>query len=77
MPELPEVETVRLGLQGFLPGLQAKSLTFDWPKGFPNSQALVDRVLIGATVEAVNRRGKVIIIPLSSGYSVLIHLKMN
>ena len=77
MPELPEVETVRLGLQGFLPGLQAKSLTFDWPKGFPNSQALVDRVLIGATVEAVNRRGKVIIIPLSSGYSVLIHLKMT
>ena len=77
MPELPEVETVRLGLQGFLPGLQVKSLAFDWPKGFPSSQALVDRVLIGAKVEAVNRRGKVIIIPLSSGYSILVHLKMT
>ncbi len=77
MPELPEVETVRLGLQRFLPGLQVKSVVFDWPKGFPNSQELVDTALIGAKVEAVNRRGKVIIIPLSSGYSLLIHLKMT
>lgn len=77
MPELPEVETVRLGLQRFLPGLQVKSVVFDWPKGFPNSQELVNTTLIGAKVEAVNRRGKVIIIPLSSGYSLLIHLKMT
>jgi len=77
MPELPEVETVRIGLQTHLPALQIKSLTFDWPKGFPNSPALVKKALIGATVEAVNRRGKVIIIPLSTGFSILVHLKMT
>ncbi len=77
MPELPEVETVRLGLQQFLPGLQIESIDFDWPKGFPNSTELVNQELIGAIVERVDRRGKVIIIPLTSGYSLLIHLKMT
>lgn len=33
--------------------------------------------LIGATVQSVQRRGKLIIMPLSSGYSILIHLKMT
>ena len=32
MPELPEVETVRLGLQEFLPGQKIKSAKTDWPK---------------------------------------------
>ena len=77
MPELPEVETVRLGLNKFLPGLKVKSVSFDWPKGFPNSKRLVDTKLIGSSILKVDRRGKVIIIPLSSGYSLLIHLKMT
>lgn len=77
MPELPEVETVRIGLQRLLPNLQIKSVTFDWPKGFPNSQELIDKYLIGAKIIKVDRRGKVIIIDLSSDYSLLIHLKMT
>lgn len=77
MPELPEVETVRLGLQQFLPGLQIESVDFDWPKGFPNPPKLVANALINTTIERVDRRGKVIIIPLASGYSLLIHLKMT
>lgn len=77
MPELPEVETVRIGLQQFLPGLVVKSVEFDWPKGFDNPRKLVDTKLIDARVDRVDRRGKVIIIPLSSGYSLLIHLKMT
>ncbi len=77
MPELPEVETVRIGLQQFLPGLQVRSVDFDWPKGFPNSKQLVNTKLIGAKIERVDRRGKVVIIVLESGYSLLIHLKMT
>lgn len=77
MPELPEVETVRIGLQQFLPGLVVKSVEFDWPKGFDNPKKLVDTKLIGARVDRVDRRGKVIIIPLSSNYSLLVHLKMT
>jgi len=77
MPELPEVETVRIGLQQFLPSLTIKDVSFDWPKGFPNSPQLVKDKLIGTTIKKVMRRGKVIIIDLSSKYSLLIHLKMT
>lgn len=77
MPELPEVETVRIGLSKYLPSLQVQDVSYDWPKGFPNTTSLVDRHLLGATILSVNRRGKVIIIELSTGYSLLIHLKMT
>ncbi len=77
MPELPEVETVRQGLQGLLPGRIIKTETHDWPKGFPNAQADVDAFLIGATVTAVRRRAKVLMIGLSTNYSLVIHLKMT
>lgn len=77
MPELPEVETVRIGLQRLLPKLVVKKVVFDWPKGFPNSQELIKNNLIASKIEKVDRRGKVIIIDLSSGYSLLIHLKMT
>ena len=77
MPELPEVETIRIGLAGLLPGLAVKSVEYDWPKSFPNAPADVDRFLIGAKVKHVHRRAKVLIIELSTNYSLIIHLKMT
>lgn len=77
MPELPEVETVRIGLQGFLPGKTVKSVSHDWPKGFPNAPADVRHFFEGATIRQVRRRAKVLIIDLSTDYSVIIHLKMT
>ncbi len=77
MPELPEVETIRLGLTSLLPGKQILSVTHDAEKSFPNAQSDVDRFLIGATVTLVTRRAKVLIIELDTGYSLLIHLKMT
>jgi len=77
MPELPEVETVRLGLQEFLPGQRIKSATTDWAKSLPVDDKLLQAKLKGATIKAVHRRGKLIIIPLSTGYSLLVHLKMT
>lgn len=77
MPELPEVETVRMGLSRLLPGRQVKAIDFDWPKSFPNAQADVDQFLIGAEVVEVRRRAKVLLIELSSKYSLVIHLKMT
>ncbi len=77
MPELPEVETVRAGLARLLPGLVVADVWHDWPKGFPNAPADVARFLVGAKVMAVRRRAKVLIIELSSGYSLVIHLKMT
>jgi formamidopyrimidine-DNA glycosylase len=77
MPELPEVETVRIGLATLLPGLQVKAVDFDWPKSFPNAEADVKEFLIGARVLVVKRRAKVLLIELSSKYSLIIHLKMT
>ncbi len=77
MPELPEVETVRTGLSALLPGRRVTDVVYDWPKGFPNAKADVQRFLIGASVVAVRRRAKVLIIDLSTDYSLIIHLKMT
>lgn len=77
MPELPEVETIRAGLNRLLPGRRLKAEEHDWPKSFPNAPADVDRFLIGAEITSVERRGKALMIGLSSGYSIVIHLKMT
>jgi formamidopyrimidine-DNA glycosylase len=77
MPELPEVETIRLGLAKLLPGLVIADVQHDWPKSFPNAPADVARFLVGAEIKHVHRRAKVLIIELSSLYSLVIHLKMT
>ena len=77
MPELPEVETVRLGLQRLLPGLTVADVAFDTLKSFPNTAEDVQTFLIGAQVVTVRRRAKVLIIELSTDYSLVVHLKMT
>jgi formamidopyrimidine-DNA glycosylase len=77
MPELPEVETVRAGLVRLLPGRQVASVEFDWPKSFPNADADIQQFLINAKVVTVKRRAKMLLIELSSKYSLIIHLKMT
>lgn len=77
MPELPEVETVRIGLARLLPGRVIKQVEFDNPKSFPNTPADVANFVVGAKVVLVARRAKVLLIELSSKYSLVIHLKMT
>ncbi len=77
MPELPEVETVKRGLQRLLPGLTVTYVSDDNPKSFPNADADVSQFLVGASVVEVTRRAKVLLIELSSKYSLIIHLKMT
>ena len=77
MPELPEVETVRRGLSRLIIGKVVAAQTHDTEKGFPNTDADVASFLIGATITDVRRRAKVLMIDLSTGYSLLIHLKMT
>ena len=61
MPELPEVETVRSGLQRLLPGKIIASVIHDTPKSFPNALVDVDKFLIGSKVVEVRRRAKVLL----------------
>jgi formamidopyrimidine-DNA glycosylase len=77
MPELPEVETVRRGLVKLIVGKVVATETHDTEKGFPNTQADVMQFLINARITDVRRRAKVLMIDLSTGYSLLIHLKMT
>ena len=77
MPELPEVETVRRGLTALIIGRTIKSEQHDTAKGFPNAPHDVTKFLVGATITAVRRRAKVLLIDLSSEYTLVIHLKMT
>ncbi|MEK7153431.1 MAG: bifunctional DNA-formamidopyrimidine glycosylase/DNA-(apurinic or apyrimidinic site) lyase [Patescibacteria group bacterium] len=77
MPELPEVETVRIGLSRFLPGKRIVRVEHDWAKGFPNAEADVRQFLIGANIVSVRRRAKVLLIDLDTNYTLVIHLKMT
>lgn len=77
MPELPEVETVRAGLQRLLPGRVAAKVESDWDKSFPNSRDDVKTFLIGAEVVEVRRRAKVLLIELSTKHTLVTHLKMT
>ncbi|MNH50559.1 Formamidopyrimidine-DNA glycosylase [compost metagenome] len=77
MPELPEVETVRRGLHQLIIGRQIRSQVHDTPKSFPNSIQDVRLFLNGATILDVRRRAKVLLIDLSTQYTLVIHLKMT
>ena len=77
MPELPEVETVRRGLQPVMEGarivkaeLNRKDLRFPFQKDF------VAR-LEGQTVTGLGRRAKYLLADLSSGDVLLMHLGMS
>jgi formamidopyrimidine-DNA glycosylase len=77
MPELPEVETVRRGLQKLIVGKNIKTVSSDTVRSFPNFGTEVDNFLIDATVVGVRRRAKVLLIDLSTEYTLVIHLKMT
>jgi formamidopyrimidine-DNA glycosylase len=77
MPELPEVETIRAGLAKLLPGKVVKDVWYDWDKSFPNAPSDVARFLVGAKVQRIRRRAKVLIVELSGGWALIIHLKMT
>ncbi|MGI6612242.1 MAG: bifunctional DNA-formamidopyrimidine glycosylase/DNA-(apurinic or apyrimidinic site) lyase [Candidatus Nanosyncoccaceae bacterium] len=78
MPELPEVETIRRGLGKILPAKIVESAyQIESPKSFPNPDSEVRKFLIGSEIVAVRRRAKVLMIDLSSKYSLVIHLKMT
>ncbi|MEM1033808.1 MAG: bifunctional DNA-formamidopyrimidine glycosylase/DNA-(apurinic or apyrimidinic site) lyase [Myxococcota bacterium] len=75
MPELPEVETVRRELDAWLPGRTiVAARREDAPKG-PKYRDL-ERAT-GQRIEALTRRGKFILLSLSGGDELVIHLGMT
>ena len=77
MPELPEVETVRRGLAPTLAGAVITGVEARRPDlRFPLPADFSDR-LTGAQVETLDRRGKYLIAPLSTGEALIMHLGMT
>jgi len=75
MPELPEVETTRRGIEPYLVGQRIKQLRIHqpmlrWP--IPKDTC----ALQGATVSAVERRGKYLLVTVPAGQAIL-HLGMS
>lgn len=77
MPELPEVETVRIGLSKLIIGKKISAVDFDWKKAFKASRSDLNDRIIGSTITTVSRRGKLLIIALDNNYSMLVHLRMT
>jgi formamidopyrimidine-DNA glycosylase len=77
MPELPEVETVRRGLEPVLTGARLARVRQNRPDlRFPFPERFVER-LEGATVERIDRRAKYLLMPLSTGETWVSHLGMT
>lgn len=77
MPELPEVETVRRGLEPVLVGARLTRVRQNRPDlRFPFPERFVER-LDGAMVERIDRRAKYLLAPLSTGETWVTHLGMT
>ncbi|MEL6584940.1 MAG: bifunctional DNA-formamidopyrimidine glycosylase/DNA-(apurinic or apyrimidinic site) lyase [Pseudomonadota bacterium] len=77
MPELPEVETVRRGLEPVMTGQRIVTAQVNRPDlRWPLPERMAER-LTGARVERLGRRSKYILAELDTGESLLIHLGMS
>lgn len=79
MPELPEVETIRLGLQKYLVGKKVERVEIRLPKIFEGDS----KKLVGAQVTRVRRFGKALVVdfdPMTGSgqaFSLAVHVKMT
>ncbi|TMK80509.1 MAG: bifunctional DNA-formamidopyrimidine glycosylase/DNA-(apurinic or apyrimidinic site) lyase [Actinobacteria bacterium] len=78
MPELPEVETIRTGLEPVLVGRTFERVEIADPRlTRPHEPREVAAELEGETVEALERRGKYLVVRFETGRVLLIHLRMT
>lgn len=89
MPELPEVTTTVNGLKKVLPGIRFTGVWTDLAKKNQTIKQFkntikdekffkdFERKIVGEKVVSVERRAKNILINVSGGYTILIHLKMT
>jgi formamidopyrimidine-DNA glycosylase len=76
MPELPEVETIRRSLRPLI-GQRIEAVEVVEPRLRRRIADDFGRQLIGQTIEAIERRGKYLLLHLSGGACLLAHLGMT
>ena len=73
MPELPEVETIRRGLEKFVLGKRIKRVEILCEKSFRgDSHFVVDQKIV-----KFDRKGKALLIQLENGFWMMAHLRMT
>ncbi|MDQ2795691.1 MAG: bifunctional DNA-formamidopyrimidine glycosylase/DNA-(apurinic or apyrimidinic site) lyase [Actinomycetota bacterium] len=77
MPELPEVETMRRGLDAMVLGKRIEAVAVAWPASFDVAPGRINAQVSGYRVISVRRRGKVLILDLDDEQHLLIHPKMT
>jgi len=73
MPELPEVETIRRGLERLIVGYTISDVDVRYAPLFTGNP----KDIIDAEITAVKRYGKGLLIELHNGLSIAIHVKMT
>ena len=66
MPEGPEVETIRRGLELGIAGQKIAAV-----------HGMSDEIVVGTRVRGLARRAKVLLIELDNDFTLMVHLKMT
>lgn len=87
MPELPEVHTTVEGLKKVIIGKTIKDVWSDFYVGakYGDRQNIKNKkyfdefkkIITGAKIKSLERRGKNILINLNTGYTIVVHMKMT
>jgi formamidopyrimidine-DNA glycosylase len=77
VPEGPEVETIRRGLELGIAGQMVAEVDVLFDGSFLAGPQERARWLVGSEIRHLTRYGKVLVMELSSGYSLMFHLKMT
>jgi formamidopyrimidine-DNA glycosylase len=77
MPELPEVETIKRDLAKLAVGKKVLDITTDSAKQVQPSLQAVKKAIVGATINKVERRAKLLLLFLSNKLILAIHLKLT
>jgi formamidopyrimidine-DNA glycosylase len=78
MPELPEVETVVRDLRPRIVGAEISASRSSWPRTLRTHEAAeFEAAIRGHTIESIERRAKLLVVHLSGGLALTIHLKMT
>ena len=73
MPELPEVETIRRGLESFIKDAKITKVKILCEKSFVGPKELVEN----QKLKTIRRKGKALLLDLENGITMMIHLRMT
>jgi len=77
MPELPEVETVRRGLEKEVVGLPIRGIEATYPRMVLTGFEQLQKTLQGQIITGISRRGKYLIFEIGEHWRLISHLRME